>query len=80
MIPEAIEVIANDDYTLTITFDNGEKRVFDVKPYLEKGIFMELKSMNYFKQVKVDDMTVSWNNKQDICPDILYEDSIPVTN
>ena len=77
MSPEAIKVIPNDDYTLTITFDNGEIRIFDIKPYLDKGIFTELKNMEYFKKVKVDDMTISWNNKQDICPDILYEDSVP---
>jgi len=78
MRPEAIEVIPNDDYTLTITFDNGEIRVFDMRPYLEEGIFTELKSIEYFKRAKIADMTVSWNNKQDICPDILYEDSIPI--
>ena len=77
MSPEAVKVTANDDYTLTITFDNGEVKIFDMKPYLDKGIFTELKDKEYFKKVKVDDMTVSWNNKQDICPDILYEDSIP---
>jgi len=77
MSPEAIKVIPNDDYTLTITFDNGEIRIFDIKPYLDKGIFTELKNMEYFKKVRVDDMTISWNNKQDICPDILYEDSVP---
>jgi len=77
MSPEAVKVTANDDYTLTITFDNGEVKISDMKPYLDKGIFTELKDKEYFKKVKVDDMTVSWNNKQDICPDILYEDSIP---
>jgi len=78
MSPEAIEVVTNDDYTLTITFDNGEIRIFDMKPYLDKGIFTELKDMTYFKKAKIDDMTVSWNNKQDICPDVLYEDSVPI--
>ena len=27
----------NDDFTSTITFDNGEKRVSDMRPYLKKG-------------------------------------------
>ena len=31
------EVVASDDHTLTITFDNGEKRLYDMRPYLKKG-------------------------------------------
>ena len=29
-----------------LRFDNSEQRVFDVKPFLEKGIFRELKDEN----------------------------------
>ena len=39
MNPRVVEVIANDDYTLTLKFTNGEVRIFDAKPYLTKGIF-----------------------------------------
>nr|WP_236006237.1 DUF2442 domain-containing protein [Paradesulfitobacterium ferrireducens] len=35
MNPEVIGVKAQDDYTLILTFENCEIRVFDVKPYLE---------------------------------------------
>ena len=28
-----------DDYRLEVTFENGERRVFDVKPYLQRGVF-----------------------------------------
>lgn len=76
MNPRVINVVVNDDYTLTLTFDNGEIKKFDVKPHLNVGIFTELKDIKYFKKAKIDDGTVSWNNKQDICPDTLYEDSI----
>lgn len=76
MSPDVIKVIANDDYTLTLTFDNGEVKKFDVKPYLEKGIFVELKNRVYFKTVKVADGTVSWNDRQDFCPDTLYLRSV----
>ena len=76
MSPDVIEVVANEDYTLTLTFENGEIKVFDIKPYLDKGIFNELKDMSYYKNVKIIDGTVSWNDRQDICPDTLYSDSI----
>lgn len=38
-----INVEPLNDYKLLLTFDNGEKRIFDVSPYLDKGIFKELK-------------------------------------
>ena len=43
MNPRVIKVEPSSDYTLLITFTNSEKRIFDVKPYLDKGVFKELK-------------------------------------
>ena len=78
MDPRVVKVIANDDYTLTITFDNSEVKKFDVKPYLDKGVFVELKNLVYFKTVKIVNGTVSWNDRQDFCPDTLYLKSVNV--
>ncbi len=75
MNPRVVSVIANDDYTLTLTFSSGEVGRFDVSPYLDKGIFQELKELSYFKQVRVAMGTVQWPHNQDFCPDTLYENS-----
>ena len=75
MNPRIAQVIANDDYTLTLTFTNGETAKFDVSPYLDKGIFHELKDLRYFKLVKPLLDTVQWPHGQDFCPDTLYEES-----
>ncbi len=40
------------DHTLFVELSNGCSGSFDVKPYLEKGVFKELKDINYFKKVK----------------------------
>jgi len=76
--PRVVDVKASEDYTLIVTFDNGEVRIFDVKPYLDRGIFVELKNPVYFKTVKVIAGTVSWNDKQDFCPDTVYLKSVLV--
>lgn len=34
-------VIANEDFTLLLVFDNTEKRIFDMKPYLKKNTVFE---------------------------------------
>jgi hypothetical protein len=77
MNPRVKAVRANDDFTLAIRFENSETRVFDMKPYLEHGVFSELKDLPYFKAVRVTMGTVEWPHGQDICPDTLYEGGIP---
>ena len=78
MNPRIKAVKPTSNYTITMTFTNGEVRIFDVKPYLEKGIFQELKDLRYFNSVKPFLGSVQWKNGQDFCPDMLYEDSIPI--
>jgi Protein of unknown function (DUF2442) len=75
MNPRVIEVKPNRDYTLEILFANKERKVFDVKPYLDKGIFKDLKNTEVFASVKVDNGSISWVGGQDFCPDTLYLDS-----
>jgi hypothetical protein len=78
MNPRVVEVKANDDYTLKLKFTNGEIRLFNAKQYLAKGIFKELLDIHLFKTVKVFDGTVQWIHEQDLCPDTLYEKSLPI--
>ncbi|MGL6131836.1 MAG: DUF2442 domain-containing protein, partial [Fusobacteriaceae bacterium] len=33
------KVIPTDDYKLILTFENNEIRIFDMYPYLKRGIF-----------------------------------------
>ena len=65
------------EYKLLLTFENGEVKLFDMKPYLDKGIFRELKDVSLFKSARVNFDTVEWENEADIDPETLYEDSIP---
>ncbi|MCI5132912.1 MAG: DUF2442 domain-containing protein [Candidatus Electrothrix sp. EH2] len=72
MNPRVKNVVPNNDYTLKLIFDNGEEKIFDVKPYLDKGIFKELNTMHLFNTVKPFMGSVQWKNGQDFCPDTLY--------
>ena len=77
--PRVSFALPNSDYTLTLKFNNGELRIFDVKPYLDKGIFRELQDIRIFNSVKPFLGSVQWGGGQDFCPDTLYEDSIPLS-
>jgi hypothetical protein len=67
---ESVEILEYPK--LAVTFNTHEKKIFDLSPYLDKGIFTELKDVSYFKRVKATNGTIEWPNGQDFCPDTLY--------
>ncbi|MCK4400794.1 DUF2442 domain-containing protein [bacterium] len=77
MNPRVKSVIASEDYTLSIIFGSGETKTFNMSPYLNFGVFAELKDKNYFRQVKSFMGTIAWPHGQDICPDTLYIEGKP---
>lgn len=67
-----------EDYKLFLKFNNGEERIFDVKPLLEKQVYSPLKDLELFNKVHIIyDYTIAWNNEIDMCPDSLYLSSVP---
>lgn len=75
---KVVEVKTNDDYSLDLRFHDGSFKRFDVTPYLELGIFRELKDLNYFRRAQIAFGTVQWPNEQDFGPDTLYLDGIEI--
>ena len=87
-----VSVTPNNNFTLTIRFDNDEIRILDAKPFLQKGsVFETFLDIQHFNRVYVDDThciawdidptvdsNIVWNNKVDLCPDSCYVDSIPM--
>jgi hypothetical protein len=69
------EVKPVTNYLLHLTFENGEKRQFDMKPYLSKGIFKELQDVLMFNTVHVSFDSIEWDNEADFDPEILYAES-----
>jgi hypothetical protein len=79
MEPRITSVEPMQDFHLKIIYENGETKLFDVKPYIQGTYYSELAKENYFKQVRVisDGWTVGWPNEQDMAPDDMYELSVP---
>ena len=80
MNPEVKSAEPLPNYKLKIQFTNNEVREFDASPYLNKGIFTELKDEAYFKRVRVTFGSVEWPNEQDFSKDTLYLLSTKVTS
>ena len=78
MNPRVKSVKAENDHTLLLEFANGEKKRFDVSPYIGKGVFAPLSDESFFRRVTVFLGSIQWPNGADLCPDTLYLDSISV--
>jgi hypothetical protein len=72
MNPRVKKVYPLENYRLHLIFTNGEEKVFDVKPYLETGIFKALKDIKLFNSVRPFLGSVIWEKNIDLCPDTLY--------
>jgi hypothetical protein len=70
--PKILNVQPLENYRLKLMFDNAEIRIFDVTPYLTKGIFTELTNLTYFHQVKPFFGGIQWPNEQEFSRDTLY--------
>ena len=75
---KVVAVKANEDFSLELKFNDDSVRRFDATPYLEFGVFRELKDIGYFKQVRIAYGTVQWPHEQDISPDTLFIESRPI--
>ena len=65
-----------DNFMLHLTFENGERRKFDMKPYMDTGIFKELKDISVFNSVRINFDTIEWANEADLDPELLYKNSV----
>jgi hypothetical protein len=65
------------DYRIYIEIEDGRKGIFDLKPYLDRGVFRELRDVHYFNQVSILFGAVTWPNEQDIAPETLIAEMVP---
>jgi hypothetical protein len=75
--PKIADVEVLPDYKLKLYYVNGEKKLFDVQPYICGDWFGQLRDTSYFKTVRVlpDGTGIAWAGGQDIAPHELYEAS-----
>lgn len=67
-----------ENYRIYVELENNKKGIFDLKPYLDRGVFQELKNVHYFNQVNILFGAVTWPNEQDIAPETLLEEMVSI--
>jgi len=73
---EIIKVIHaeyKEDYKISLTFNDGKKKVVDLKEELWGEMFEPLNDINYFKNFTLNPFTIEWENGADFSPEFLYE-------
>ena len=75
-----IEVKALENFLLYIKFQNGEEKIYDMNELLKFDYYKDLRNKENFKKVKVSGITLLWATGQDIAPEKIYFNSIPIEN
>jgi len=73
MLLDVNNVQAKPDFSMIIEFENGEKKCFDMKPYMDQKPWLRLKEGDAFLKAFVLNGTVAWPGNLDIDPETLYE-------
>jgi hypothetical protein len=79
---DVTQVECLEGHRVLLTFDNQERREIDIATLVPfEGVFEKLKDVAYFRQVRVEPHvgTIVWPNGADLCPDVLYQRSRPVS-
>ena len=80
MLQRARKVKALENMIIVIRFDNDEIRLYNCYPLLQNRLFKKLEDKDFFRTVHVDDMgLVCWDNATDIEPNVLFNESVPIT-
>lgn len=74
LLPRLSAVEAQPGYQLLLTFKNGERKRFDASPLLSLPAYKGLREV--FSTVHVAYGTAVWSGDYDICPDMLYLQSV----
>ena len=67
------------DFTLKVEFETGERRLFDMTPYLHRGVFVRLQDRSVFRSARVVAGSVEWPGGIDLSYDTLYLEGQPCT-
>lgn len=76
-----MSAMPNDDYTVTILFNNGEKRKLDIKPIIDEGgVFKNIETPDAFKRLYLDDSrNICWDIDPNVDSNAVYENKIDLS-
>lgn len=80
MNPYVKAIVPLTNHRLLVTFENDERRIFDLTPYLDRGVFRTLQDPARFRLARVVAGAVEWPGEINLSYDTLYLSSVPAEN
>lgn len=80
-----VQVLPTSEFKVYVFFDDGAIRLFDVSPFLDRGVFRKISNIESFKEkCTVMNGTLAWDlsgvfdpsNCIDIDPATIYQDGV----
>jgi len=71
-------VTPSEKHTLIVSFEDGQSRLLDMSPFLDFGVFKQIKEAEAFSRVHVAFDTIEWECGVDLDPEFVRNKSIPV--
>lgn len=81
-VSRIIKVIPNDDYTLLIEFEHGNKIQFDMKELIKTIPYRSLRNIENFRNIRLEEKAICWqqdDKKPGMLPVRLTVDNILFT-
>ncbi len=69
---DVVSVKPIENFCIHVHLLDGIHGTFDMKPYLDKGVFQELRDPAYFNTVGIQFGAVTWPHGQDIASETLH--------
>jgi len=71
MYQAVVSVHPNEDFSITVVFEDGVEGVLDMSPYLDFGVFKKIKDFEQFKRAHIAFDTVEWECGADLDPEFI---------
>ena len=68
---KVVSVLPNDDYTLLIEFEGGNKILFNMQKLVNTLPYLSLKNLECFRNIKIEDQTLCWEDPKHARPTML---------
>ena len=87
MLHDVIQVLPQKDFTVYVYFSDGQIKLYNMKPFLNKGIFRKISNIDVFiDKCTVMNNTLAWDISGnfdpykciDIDPETIYTEGISV--
>lgn len=70
-----VDVKPEENSFLRLEFSDGQKRILDMKPFLDFGVFNRLKDQKEFNRVHISFDTIEWDCGVDLDPEFVLKKS-----